>query len=68
MLRIVALVGALLFMGGMIWYILHADEIDMGKNNSDDNYTEDSLCRTYTNAYRTCHYSYWEQRCICKYR
>lgn len=37
-------------------------------DNGDNNYTEDKWCRTYTNAYRKCHYSYWEKRCVCKER
>lgn len=37
-------------------------------NKKDNNYIEDRLCRTYTNANQKCHYSYREKRCVCKDR
>lgn len=37
-------------------------------NKKDNNYIEDRLCRTYTNAHQKCHYSYREKRCVCKDR
>ena len=37
-------------------------------SSESNNYTEDAWCRTYTNAYQNCHYSYWEKRCACNQR
>lgn len=37
-------------------------------SSESNNYTEDAWCRTYTNAYQKCHYSYWEKRCVCNQR
>ena len=57
MFFILVFVGLFVIIGALVFLSSYDD------NN---NYTEDKWCRTYTNAYRKCHYSYWEKRCVCK--
>lgn len=54
MLRIVALVGALLFMGGMIWYMLYGNDISSNSDgkNIDNGYRTN--CFTDENGQRCC--------------
>ena len=58
------------FIGTIIIVIIAIFLIIVLSNDSSEsnNYTEDAWCRTYTNAYQKCHYSYWEKRCVCNQR